>query len=222
MGTILASSIISDMRDILHDTDSSNYRRTDATMLKHLNDAQRFIVQHVPKAWIVNTSFQLAAGVVQSLPTGGMELVSLDFNMGTDGSTMGAPIRLIEIDSMNILIPGWTTATAAAAVQMFMFNEKDPSHFYVYPPQPATGMGYVKGPYSTAPTDIATTGTAITLNDIFAGPMMKYGMFLELGLETDALAQQQSLSYYNLCVTEIGRKDLVMKSYSPNMKQQGV
>lgn len=219
MGTILASSIISTMRQILHDEDSSAYRWTDADLLGYLNEAQRFIVQHVPKANVTNGSWVLVAGVVQTIPTGGIELISIDFNMGTAGTTLGAPIRLIERDSLDLLIPAWTTATASATVQHYMFNEDDPTHFCVYPPQPSSSFGYVRGAYSTSPTDIATTATAITLNDIFSGPMMKYALFLTYAMEIDALSLQQAVSYYNACVTEIGRKDMVMRSYSPNMRQ---
>lgn len=221
MGTILASAIISDMRTLTHDS-TVPYRISDADFLKKLNNAQRFIVMHVPKANVSNSPWQLVAGVVQSIPTGGIELVSVDFNMGTDGLTQGNPIRIVAIEELNGLKPDWPTATASATVQLYMFNEKDPTHFYVYPPQPAASMGYVQGPYSTSPTDIATVSTAITLSDIFASPIKKYALFETYALETDALALQQALSYYNACVTEIGRKDLVMKSYNPNRKQENL
>jgi hypothetical protein len=219
MGTILASALISEMREVLFDT-VVPYRWSDKSFLTKLNNAQRFIVQHVPKANVVNDAFKLSAGVVQSIPAGGNELVSLDFNMGTDGLTIGAPIRIITIEDLTSLIPDWTTATASSIVQYFMFNEKDPSHFYVYPPQPASDQGYVKGPYSANPTDIASTDTAITLSDIFSNPMKMFALYETLRLETDALALQQAVGYYNACVMEIGRKDLVMKTYNPNRKQE--
>lgn len=219
MGTILASTIIAEMRPDLHDN-SVPYRWSDTDLLSKLNNGQRFIVQHVPKANVSNLPWQLAAGVLQSIPTGGIELISIDFNMGTSGTVQGAPIRIISLDELNALIPDWTTATASATVQLYVFNEEDPTHFYVYPPQPASSQGYVRGPYSTSPADVAAVGSAITLNDIFKSPLKQYMFYECYRLETDALALQQAAAYYNACVTEIGRKDLIMKTYSPNRKQE--
>ena len=106
MGTILASSIISDVRLETLDEDSGNYRISDAEYLKLLNNGQRFIVMHVPKANVVNSAWQLAAGILQTIPTGCIELISIDFNMGTNGTTQGAPIRIIEKDDLDRLKPG--------------------------------------------------------------------------------------------------------------------
>ncbi|HQI02813.1 MAG TPA: hypothetical protein PLA18_16180, partial [Deltaproteobacteria bacterium] len=204
MGTILASSIISDIRIDTLDEDASNYRLTDLEILKMLNNAQRFVVQHVPKANVVNDAWQLAAGILQTIPTGCIELVSVDFNMGTDGITQGAPIRIIEKEELDLLKPDWPTDTASATVQLYMFNDKDPTHFYVYPPQPATGQGYVRGPCSKSPTDIATTATAISIDDIFQSPLYHHACFQIYSMETDAYAPQKALAHYNACVTEIG------------------
>ena len=218
MGTILASSIISDIRIDTLDEDASNYRLTDLEILKMINNAQRFVVQHVPKANVVNDPWKLSAGILQTIPAGCIELVSVDFNMGTDGITQGAPIRIIEKEELDLLKPDWPTDTASATVQLYMFNDKDPTHFYVYPPQPATGQGYVRGPCSKSPTDIATTATAISIDDIFQSPLYHHACFQIYSMETDAYAPQKALAHYNACVTEIGRKDLIMKSYSPNQK----
>lgn len=219
MGTILASTLISEMREVTHD-EVAPYRVSDIDFLLKINNAQRFIVQHVPKANIVNTPFQLVEGVTQSLPSDGIELISADFNMGLDGQTQGAPIRIIDMETMNRLKPDWATGTASATVQHFMFNEKDPTHFHVYPPQPESDQGYIRAPYSAPPADIASVDAVITLNDIFSNPIKMFAFYETYRIETDALALQQALTYYNACVTEIGRKDLVMKSYSPNRKQE--
>ncbi len=218
MGTILASSIISDIRIDTLDEDASNYRLTDLEILKMINNAQRFVVQHVPKANVVNDPWKLSAGILQTIPAGCIELISVDFNMGTDGTTQGAPIRIIEKEELDLLKPDWPTDTASATVQLYMFNDKDPTHFYVYPPQPSSSQGYVRGPCSKSPTDIATTATAISIDDIFQSPLYHHACFQIYSMETDAYAPQKALAHYNACVTEIGRKDLIMKSYSPNQK----
>ena len=219
MGTILASSIISDARIETLDEDSNSYRISDAEYLRMLNNAQRFIVMHVPKANVVNSAWQLAAGILQSIPTGCIELIGIDFNMGTNGTTQGAPIRIIDKDDLDLLKPDWTTVTAAATVQLYMFNDEDPSHFLVYPPQPSSSQGYVRGPCSKTPTDIATTGTAISLDDIYQSPLYHIICFYAYAGETDSYSAQKAMAHYNAAVTEIGRKDLVMKSYSTNQKQ---
>lgn len=218
--SLIASTIIqgsdglSGIRGILHDTDATAYRWSNTKLLGYLNSAQRFVVMCNPKANVSNLPWQLAAGTFQTLPTGGIEIIDIMCNMGT-GTTPGSAITLIERATLDQMRPAWRADTASATVQYWMFNEKDPSHFEVYPAQPSTGMGYVQGAYAANPTDIATINDAITIPDIYQSPLEKYVLFLAYSTETSMEALQQAVGYYNTCVAELDRKDLIMKTYSP-------
>jgi len=49
------------------------------------------------------------------------------------------------------------TDTGAAEVQNYMYDEKDPLHYYVYPPQPAADPGYLELVYSAIPPPVILT-----------------------------------------------------------------
>lgn len=219
MGLLTAASIITTrVRPVLHDTNSSSYRWSDTLMLAWINDAARFVVQCNPKAYVTNSVWQLERGTVQHIPTNGIELIDIpcNYTYASGVYSTGAAITLTDKAVVNALDPSWRSATASATVELWMFDERDPTHFEVYPQQPDTDTGYVLGIYSLCPTDLTDITQVIVLNDVYASPMINYLLFRAYSEETDANALQQAVGYYNIAVTELDRKDLIMKTYDPN------
>jgi hypothetical protein len=220
MGTILASAIITDMRAILQDEDSDNYTWTDTLLLSFLNAAQRNIPSLKPDAYVVNSAIQLVAGMKQTLPSDAISLIKITWNMGAAGTTRGLPINHIpSLELFNFIVgPYLATTSADAVVESYSYDEDDPLNFYVYPPQPASSMGYVEEIYSAIPADIATTATAITLRDVYAGAMKLYGLYLCYLLETDTMSQARSQAYYNAYLQELGLKSQAQAKSDPKTK----
>lgn len=181
---------------------------SDTTLLGYLNDGQRAVVLLKPNANVTNTAVQLAAGTKQSLPTGGMGPIKVTRNMGSDGSTAGDSITFVDMEQYNYLESDWHTETAAATVEVYMYDQNDPTHFYVAPPQPAT-PGYIELLYTATPTDVATTGTAITLNDIYSGLLVNYMLYRAYATEIDEISSVLSGKYYEMFLAELGGKERV-------------
>lgn len=204
MGTILASTIIGRARVILRDEDSADYTWTDAYLLGVLNDGQRATVLLKPDSNVTNSAVQLAAGTKQTIPTGGIHLVKVTRNMGSAGTTAGKPIHLVDMEQMGFL-EDFHDATASPIVESYMYDDDDPTHFYVDPPQPATPY-YIEMVYTSNPTDIATTATAISLNDVYQGALLNYLLFRAYAIEDDANSKALSDTYYNLFLADLGMK----------------
>jgi hypothetical protein len=167
MGTTLVSEIINDVRADLQDDDIEDF--TDATLLKYANRAQRDIVILKPETSPVAATIQLAEGTRQSIPSGSIQFVRLLRNMGTDGATVGNAIRNGgDIELFSQLYPDWHTHTTSATVQLFFYDPRNPRVFYNYPPQPSLNRGYVDEEDFGIPTAMATTASAISLDDIYA------------------------------------------------------
>jgi hypothetical protein len=205
MGTIFASTIIARLRKILQDEDSDQYIWPDSILLGYLNDAQRAIVLLKPNASITNASVKLTAGAKQAIPETGIALIKITRNMGLVGTSPGKIIHSIDMEQYGYLESEWSGGDAAPYVDHYMFDPDDPTHFYVSPPQPATPC-YVEEIYSSPPTDIATTETAISLNDIYAGPLMNYALYRSYATEIDQTSSALSEKYYNLFLSELGLK----------------
>ncbi len=213
--TILASKIVNDVEDIL--SDSANSQWTAVRLLKWLNVTQRYIASLKPDVCVTTSSTILVAGVIQSVPTGGTGLIRLNWNLGTGGATVGAPITFIEKDVLDRTTPGWNVETANATVIHYMWDERDPTKFMVYPQQPTVAPGYVSITYSYVPADIAAIGNAITLDDIYEPHLIAgtcYYAFSEDAAHS-VYAQERAQHYRDELFRLLGMKDPIEKENSP-------
>ena len=206
MGTILASQIIADAAEILQDT--GNVRWTALKLLNWISAGEREIVLLRPNANTVNEVVTLAAGTKQSLPAGGVLFLDMLRNMGTDGATPGRVPRFVKREDIDAENPDWHIDTASAKVQHFIYDDRDQTHFYVYPKQPTTGFGTVEILYSATPAELTAVTDAITLNDIYANALMNYVVYR--ALEKDPVNAAKAAEFYQafmLLVTGKSRAD---------------
>lgn len=151
----------------------------------YLNAATLAIVRKDSSAYLKISSLQLVAGSKQKIPSDGIEFSGLPYNMGTDGATPGAAILEEDFDTYGQVLPGWQTATASSVVKAVLRRDADRKTFYVYPPQPATGMGYAEHEYSARPPviDIADIANPISLSDEYDNALFYYMMARAHGKE---------------------------------------
>ena len=216
MGTILCSAIVDKAEEQLMDT--GNDRHAAADLFGWLKSGQRQAAIFKHDVSVTNASSILVAGVKQSIPTGGIQLINIPYNMGTTpGTTVGAPIHLVKMETLSRLNPTWTTDTAVATVESYMFDPRDPKTFYVYPPQPAATFGYVQHVYSVTPADPATIAAAITLDDIYEPTLLDYILYRAYAKDSaqSQFSAQRATAHWNMFVDSLGRKDLREKQDSP-------
>lgn len=209
MGTLTAQSIIDKVVGILQDPNHVTWPEADH--LKYLNEGSIQIVILKPDANVVNASVQLVAGAKQSVPAGGLAMIDVTRNMGTTGTTAGNDITLVDKAILGAVVPGWTAATAAATVIHWIFDPADPKVFYVYPPQPGTGMGYVEEKYSAAPAAVAI-GAAIPIDDGYEGAYTNFILHKAWLKKQPALA----MGYWQLFLTALGLREQEDNKGNPN------
>lgn len=162
MSTIAGQEILSRAAIILQDT--TNVRWPYDELLRWLHDGQRDIVLLKPDAHTKSEAMVLAISETkQNLPTGGIQLLDVVRNMGTGGSTPGRAVTRTERYILDAQRPNWNTETGSATVKHYMFDERNPKVFYVYPPQPAASPGYVEVVYSASPDPLIDTWKAATV-----------------------------------------------------------
>lgn len=174
MATITVASILTKVTTILQD--ASNVRWSADELILWLNDAQRELVLYKPNAYVTTAAVVCVAGTKQSLPSTAVSLIDIVRNMGTNGTTPGNAIRAVSREILDAQVPNWHSATASATVKHFVYTSLSPRTYYVYPPQPASGQGYVELVYVALPTD-AVSGGVITLDDIYVTPIISYILF---------------------------------------------
>ncbi len=202
MSVTTAQELIDDVESILQDEGNDHWSA--AFHLQMLNNGMKEICLVKPDAYVIDTAIQLVAGISQSLPASGFQLLDILCNMGTDGSTPGDAVKLIDREILDAMIPGWPAATTSATVQYYMYDETVPTKFLVYPPQPSSSFGYVRMRYGAAPAEIGLTDT-ILIPDIYRGVLQDYMLFRAYSMDSDVPASAtRAVSYYQAYQAALG------------------
>lgn len=214
MATITAASIIAKAQTILQD--STGVRWPDTELLGWLNDGQREIVLFKPNAFVKNTAVKLVGGTKQALPADGVQLLDVVRNMGTDGQTPGRAVRITMREVLDSQLPNWHIETATTEAQHYMYSFLDPKNYYVYPPQPTSGQGYVELIYAASPTEAALNGT-ITLDDIYQTVLVDYILYRAYSKDTEFSADQnRAAAHQSAYIAALTGKAKVEAGANPN------
>ena len=179
---ILASSILDNAAKQLQDDTKVTWPA--AELLEWLNMGRRQIAIAKPDVFVNNESVQLVAGTKQTIPAAANIFVKLPRNMGTNGTTPGRAILPIPLNVLDEQSPNWHSAPASATALHYGFDERDPRHFYIYPPQPATAQGYAEIVYSVTPAPIGLNDP-IGLPDLYDGALFNFVMAMAYAKDSE-------------------------------------
>jgi len=173
------------------------------------------IVREKPEASVTNESVALVAGTKQSLPSTGILLIDVVRNMGADGDTPGNSIRIIMRKILDAQVPDWhLTAGAAAIIKHYMFDPRDPTNYYIYPPSDATSQ--VEIIYSSAPT-IVSAGENISIADVYESVLIDYILYRAYSKDADYAANaQRAQGHYQAVLQALGLQEKAETAFSPN------
>lgn len=143
--------------------DVTGTRWPTAELLQWLNDGQRETVMLCPNASVRNEALLLVANSTkQTLPVGGIRLQDVTRNMGIDGLTPGKAVRYVEREVMDSTRPSWHSEPGQKEAKQFVFDPRDPKHFYIYPRPHATIPVYVETIYTISPADVVPASAVAT------------------------------------------------------------
>ena len=181
-------NIADEARADLNDGDASNYRWSDADMLRYVNAAQRRIVSIVPEANIVIEDFVVSnADSRQDLPTGGIKFIGA-WNYDAANSRRGPALTEVEFDAMNSAFPEWPFIAAHAthlsfpdmedehtdvAFEHFAHDPRDPTVFWIFPAT-ETATFELSIQYAKLPTVLATLAGSFALGDHYYDAAVSY------------------------------------------------
>jgi len=195
-----AITIVNNVAEELSDATFITWTKDELT--DFLNSAQRQTALIRPDVSSSVENITLVSGTKQSIPATALRLLDIVRNMGADGNTAGKPIWPIPEKTLNSYRPTWHSETGKTVIKNFIYDEKTPNTFYVYPPAHATTTVIVEAKVSTSPADITDVDNdAISIDDIYEGPLRHWMMYLAYSKETDStesrdLARQQQASFY--------------------------
>jgi len=223
-GTLTGANLLSRIQDTLQDTTS--VRWPEAELLRYINDAQREIVNFRPESSATTANVQLVTGTKQSLPSGGLRLIKLTRNMNSasESATGKRAIRIVNVDILNTQEPDWNDPTVAGdaahgtVVKHYIFDEDDPRNYYVYPG--VAGNAYVELVYSAAPTDLSSSSSLISVDDIYANAIIDFVLYRAYMKDAEYAGNaQRANTHYQLFTASIGQGSQAQLLLDPNNDQ---
>lgn len=146
--------------------DITNVRWPETELVNWVNDCRRAIASIRPDIYSTGTTLTLQAGAQQSVPADGVRLLDVPRNVN------GPAVTLTKRGFLDQQNPSWHQMTPSSTVVHFMFDERYPSNFWVYPP--ATTSAQLEIVYQQSPADLASTGTLTVFENAYAGAMVDY------------------------------------------------
>ncbi len=216
MATITGQSLITTALTLLLDPSGVRWTRTE--LLGYLNQGQREAVIHRPEVCTKNTSQLLAPSTTkQSLPDEAVSLVDVVRNMGVDGTVSGRAIRLVSRDLLDLQVPNWhSMANTTGDIRHYMFDPRDPKHYYIYPKAPATAW-YVELVYSANPVNTNDSGAVIGMDDIYANALVDYMLYRAYSKDSEYASPTLAAAHYETFLRALGAKTASDIQRNPNL-----
>jgi len=214
---IPAQQIIRRCVETLQDTTS--IRWPVAELVRYLNDGQREVVLYRPDAMVTNATITCVAGTRQTLPANGAKLIEVVRNSGTRRA-----IRLVNREILDAQMPGWHSLPGQNEILHYMYDQRDPRTFYVYPP--ATTSTQLDIVYAAYPTDIVepadgATYTAVTGNislpDIYGNVLQDYILYRAYTKDSEYAGNlQRAQAHYAAFANALGIEVKATVAVAPN------
>jgi hypothetical protein len=219
MAQVTTAQVIMDDAEVIL-SDSSNERWAATELLAWVNSGMKEISMVKSDAYTVHAAVILVEGSLQSLPSTGFQLLDISHNMGTDGSTVGDAIRLTDRRILDVENLNWHSETGAAAVKYYMYDERVPTKFFVYPQQPSSSFGYVYMHYCAVPTEIAV-GAYILVSDLYRNVLLDYVLYRAYLKDADYTENaQRAVAHYTAFNQALGVRRTLEIKQDPNVKRR--
>jgi hypothetical protein len=184
-----------------------------------LNDATREVTLYKPAASSESVVLDLEHGTRQTIPPGALMLLRVIRNLrsgSTASNRKGArAVRLVNRDVLDTQHPEWHDENGAefgSIARHFVFDESDPTAFYVFPGN--DGEGVVEALVSQAPPPIDEAGTTLAdyemdmpLPDVYANAVLDYVLYRAYSKDASfAENMERANAHYNAFSSSLGAK----------------
>lgn len=216
---MIGQDIISRARIVLNDADA--VRWTDAEFVHWINDGCRVIALLRPDSCVVNGPITLALGTKQSiagLTPAGLRLLDVVRNITTSRG-----VRIVDREVLDTQVPGWHGASATQAVTNYIFDNRDPTTFYVYPPSTAGTQLEIIYARNPVVITVGTLGTdTLSPPDIYLDPLLNYVLARAYGKDATFAQNKVLADGYNAAfLALLGVKTQADARFSPDLNSPG-
>ena len=209
--------IVSRARIVLHDPRAKRWDDTELALW--INDGCKYIALVRPDAASVNALVTLAGGSKQSianLTPPGVRLLDV---VRTEA---GRAITLADRNELDTYRPTWH-ADAAGPTENYVYDNRDPKTYYVWPPAQAGNK--IEVIYSRVPVEIAAADLSsvdLSLGDEYADALLNYVLFRSYAKDAEATHNADlAAMYLQACNASLGVKTSADVAASPDLNSPG-
>lgn len=210
MGTITYMQQVDRASKVLRDGGFDRW--TIEELLDWISDGEREVVRRRPDATAFNTDLTLVAGTRQRIPDDAYRLITLIRTIN------GGSIQLIDRKVIDAQNRDWHRATPADDIEYYIYDDRDPRTFYVYPP--AKNNVQVEGAISVMPSPPVIVGgnEELLVGDEWAGPTLDWALFRAFSKDAESSPShaQSAANHLNAFKTAMGEYTQADTSMSPN------
>jgi hypothetical protein len=186
-----------------------------------INDACGFVVMLRPDAVARNAEHTCVAGTKQSIV--GMSPKGLRLLDVMRNSPNGRAVRLVDREVLDTQNPNWHAATQKSTITNYVFDNRDPTTFYTWPPAAAGAkleLLYAPEPVKITAADLDTV--ELSVPDIYMDPVLNYVLFRAYGKDA-AFAKNMALAagYRQAAAEALGAKIKADALFSPDLNSPG-
>ena len=201
--------------------DKTSIRWPKAEWLDWYNDAILFVVNRRPDKSVKNVDFALDnTNSKQTLPTDALKLFTVTRNVAS-----GRPIRAIRRVILDDQYDDWHAKTGND-VDHFVYDERDPTSFYIYPRPTVAGhvveILYPFAPIAVVIADFVADAQTIGIDDSFVNPIVDFMLYRAYSKDADyAENGQRAKDYFAVALQSLGDKTQVDAATSSPKGRQG-
>jgi len=204
--------------------DESNDRWDAADLFSYAIEGENEAVREKPDInAVVETVGTLTAGCIQSLPSLGIQLLDVTTNMGTDGTTRGNIVTMVERKYMDRINPGWMTDTASATITHVIYDfERLPKKYWVYPQSP--GTNYLEVITSKLfDNGSKVIGDNALIADEYKIAIKHYILASAYAMdEEDPYSNEKAVAHYNRFLSILQTRNSLERQLNPKRTNEGV
>lgn len=205
-------AIIARVNDSLVDDLFTRWPKED--LLQYYNDANKAIVLIRPDAFVEEISFSCDAGTKQAIPQAALRLVDIQYN-----SVSGMAVIRKARSEITEYDPHWYGSTGEPQAEYFIYDERNPSRFFVYPG--VSGGTKIQMVYSISPpeTGISNIDTAPSVLDaIYTNAIVEYMLYKAHSKDFEYSEQQRASMHYQMFRTILNAKSEAEVGMTPTNK----
>lgn len=204
MAIVTSNEILTRVNKLLNDPGFTRWPKDE--LLNYLNDAQRAIVLRRPDSYTADIDdFACVEGTKQALPADALKLI--DVTRNESGKAIRGPYNRQVLDDN---YDTWYAGKTATEVELYIYDERNPKTFYVYP-------GVVAGinltlVYSKAPESITIENNdadeVIALDDIYVNAIIEWILYRAYAKDAEYAADpNKSQMHMNAFRSQLGEKN---------------